>query len=95
MRHDAQNPIQTGLAPFSCATPEDVADSSDALVLVTEWPHNLEMDWGKLAGLMRTPLILDGRHVLDSARLTRAGFRYLALAGWNPSAVDAGMAVSK
>jgi len=86
---------QPALASFCCATPEEVADSSDALVLVTEWPHYLEMDWSKLAGMMRTPLILDGRHVLDSARLTRAGFRYLALAGWNPSAVDAGMAVSK
>ena len=86
---------QPALASFCCATPEEVADSSDALVLVTEWPHYLEMDWSKLAGMMRTPLILDGRHVLDPARLTRAGFRYLALAGWNPSAVDAGMAVSR
>lgn len=86
---------QPALAPFCCASPEEAADSADALVLVTEWPHYLEMDWGKLAGIMRTPLIVDGRHVLDPARLTRSGFRYLALAGWNPSAADAGMAVSK
>lgn len=85
---------QPGLAPFCCPTAEDVADGSDALVLVTEWPQYLEMDWAKLAGVMRTPLVLDGRHVLDSARLTRAGFRYLALAGWNPSAVAAGTATT-
>jgi UDPglucose 6-dehydrogenase len=86
---------QPALAPFCCGTPEDVAQSSDALVLVTEWPQYLEMDWGRLAGVMRTPLVLDGRHVLDSARLTRAGFRYLALAGWNAPVAGAGMAVSK
>jgi UDPglucose 6-dehydrogenase len=76
---------QPGLAAYCCATPEDAAESSDALVLVTEWPQYLEMDWAKLAARMRTPLILDGRHVLDSGRLTRAGFRYLAIAGWNPA----------
>lgn len=81
---------QPGLAPYCCTTPEDVADGSDALVLVTEWPQYLEMDWAKLAGLMRTAIVLDGRHVLDSGRLTRAGFRYLALAGWNPSGVATG-----
>jgi UDPglucose 6-dehydrogenase len=76
---------QPALAAYCCETPEEAADSSDALVLVTEWPQYLEMDWAKLASRMRTPLILDGRHVLDSGRLTRAGFRYLALAGWNPA----------
>jgi hypothetical protein len=29
---------------------------------------------------MRTAIILDGRLVLDRARLTRAGFRYVAIA---------------
>jgi UDPglucose 6-dehydrogenase len=81
---------QPALAPFCCETPEDVADEAEALVLVTEWPQYLEMDWVKLAAVMRTPLVLDGRHVLDPARLTRAGFRYLSLAGWSPSALMAG-----
>ena len=35
----------------------------------------------ELAGRMRTPIVLDGRHVLDRARLTRFGFRYLGIAG--------------
>ena len=30
---------------------------------------------------MRTPILLDTRHVLDRARVTRAGFRYITLAG--------------
>ncbi len=80
---------QPALAPFCCPTAEAVAEGADALVLVTEWPQYLEMDWARLAPLMRTALVLDGRHVLDSARLARAGFRYLALAGWNPSSAPA------
>jgi UDPglucose 6-dehydrogenase len=72
---------QPMLAPFLCASPADVADDCDALVLVTEWPQYLELDWAKLGITMRSPRVLDGRHALDPDRLTRAGFRYLSLAG--------------
>jgi UDPglucose 6-dehydrogenase len=76
---------QPTLEPYLCETPEEVADSADALVLVTEWPQYLELDWAKLGVSMRTPIVLDGRHALDQQRLTRAGFRYLAAAGWTPT----------
>ena len=72
------------MASFCCATPEELAESCDVVVLMTEWPQYLEMDWSILAGLMQTPLVLDGRCALDPAHLTRAGFRYTTLAGWNP-----------
>jgi UDPglucose 6-dehydrogenase len=64
-----------------CATPAEVAREADALVLVTEWPQYLELDWEALAASMRTPILLDGRHVLDRGRVTRAGFRYIGVAG--------------
>ncbi len=64
-----------------CETPEDVARDADALVLVTEWPQYRELDWEPLARSMRSPIILDGRHSLDRGRMTRAGFRYIGLAG--------------
>ena len=54
---------------------------ADAVVLVTEWPQYRELDWEPLARSMRTAIMLDGRLVLDRARLTRAGFRYLGLSG--------------
>jgi len=59
----------------------EVAREADALVLVTEWPQYLDLNWESLASGMRTPVLLDTRHVLDRARVTRAGFRYLSLAG--------------
>ncbi len=64
-----------------CETPEEVADGSDAVVLVTEWPQYRDMSWEQVCGTMRTPIVLDGRNALDRAMLARCGFRYLGLAG--------------
>ena len=80
---------QPDLAEYCCDTPEDAVADCDAVVLVTDWPQYLEMDWSALAPRMRTPLVLDGRHALDACRLARSGFRYLALAGWNPASAAA------
>jgi UDPglucose 6-dehydrogenase len=59
----------------------EVARDTDAVVLITEWPQYLELDWESLASVMRTPILLDTRHALDRGRITRAGFRYITLAG--------------
>jgi len=59
----------------------EVAREADAVVLITEWPQYLDMDWESLASIMRTPILLDTRHALDRGRITRAGFRYITLAG--------------
>ncbi|MFF5231870.1 UDP-glucose dehydrogenase family protein [Dactylosporangium sp. NPDC000521] len=69
------------LAASLCASVDEVFDDSDAVVLVTEWPQYLELDWGKYVGLMRTPVVLDGRNVLDPQRLSRLGYTYLTIAG--------------
>src|SRR5580704_7542785 len=64
-----------------CATAEEVAQGADALVLTTEWPQYRDLDWEQVAKSMRSAILVDGRHALDRARLTRAGFRYVGLAG--------------
>jgi UDPglucose 6-dehydrogenase len=63
------------------ADAREVARDTDAVVLITEWPQYLELDWESLASVMRTPILLDTRHALDRGRITRAGLRYLTLAG--------------
>jgi UDPglucose 6-dehydrogenase len=72
---------QPELAPFLSDTLDGLFDDCDAVVLVTEWAQYLEMDWAKFVGLMRTPILLDGRHVLDAERMARLGYKYLAIAG--------------
>jgi UDPglucose 6-dehydrogenase len=62
-----------------CSTPEEVAEGCDALVLVTEWNEYRDLDWDAIAGKMRTPFVLDGRHVLDREKLHRSGLRCAAI----------------
>ncbi len=58
---------------------EQLAADADALVLVTEWPQYRDLPWARLAELMRTPLLLDGRNFLDQAALEAAGFQYIGM----------------
>jgi UDPglucose 6-dehydrogenase len=64
-----------------CATPEEVARDADAVVLVTEWPQYRDLDWEAIRPTMKTPVLLDGRQLFDRERMTRAGYRYIALIG--------------
>ncbi len=58
---------------------DQLASEADALVLVTEWPQYRDLPWAKLAGVMRTPLLLDGRNFLPQATLEAAGFQYIGM----------------
>ncbi|HEX7661454.1 MAG TPA: UDP-glucose/GDP-mannose dehydrogenase family protein [Pseudonocardiaceae bacterium] len=55
------------------------AKDTNALVILTEWPHYRTLDWPTLATYMRTPVIIDTRNLLDPATLARAGFAYYGL----------------
>lgn len=69
------------LGVILCESPAQVAEDSDALVLVTEWPHYRELAWDDLVTRMRSAIILDGRNALDRTLLGRCGFRYVGIAG--------------
>ncbi|MGH2831142.1 MAG: UDP-glucose dehydrogenase family protein [Solirubrobacteraceae bacterium] len=49
---------------------------ADAMVLVTEWPQFLELDWGRVAQTMNGDLVIDGRNALDAEAIAAAGLRY-------------------
>jgi UDPglucose 6-dehydrogenase len=72
---------QPDLAHRLAGTLDEVFDDSDAVVLVTKWAQYLDLDWGKFIGLMRTPVLLDGRHCLERSRLEKLGYRYLTTTG--------------
>jgi UDPglucose 6-dehydrogenase len=52
-----------------------VADA-DAVVLVTEWPEFMELDWGQVARAMRGDVVIDGRNALDAGTIRAAGLTY-------------------
>jgi UDPglucose 6-dehydrogenase len=63
----------------ACENVCEMADGCDALVLLTEWNEYRDLDWEAMAGRMRVPFLLDGRHALDREKLARAGFRYVSI----------------
>ncbi len=75
-----------GIDVILCDSPEKVAENADAVVLVTEWPQYSDLDWEAIAKTMRTPILLDGRNVLDAARLRGIGFRYIGMGTVEPAA---------
>jgi UDPglucose 6-dehydrogenase len=59
-----------------CPDPYEAAQGSDALVVLTEWDEFRTLDLARLRSLMRRPVLLDGRNILDPRAARAAGFRY-------------------
>ncbi|MDD5750470.1 MAG: UDP-glucose/GDP-mannose dehydrogenase family protein [Candidatus Pacebacteria bacterium] len=62
-----------------CASALEAARGTDVLVLATEWPEFLQVDWQELKKTMRSASIADGRNFLPKAELTTDGFNYLGI----------------
>jgi len=58
------------------AGPMDAATDADAVVLLTEWNEFRWLDFHRLAEVMRSPVIVDARNLLDPPVLRQLGFRY-------------------
>jgi UDPglucose 6-dehydrogenase len=54
----------------------DAVRDADAAVIVTEWPEFASLPSGEVREAMRTPLIIDGRNLLDPEAARAAGFEY-------------------
>lgn len=54
----------------------DALDGADALVIATEWPQFANADLHEIAKRLRTPLVFDGRNLLDPADTIAAGLEY-------------------
>ena len=64
-------------------TPYGAVEEADLVILLTEWPEYRELDFVRLAGAMRRPLVLDTKQFLRPKRaaLAAAGLTLLSLAG--------------
>jgi UDPglucose 6-dehydrogenase len=51
-------------------------DGADAVILVTEWKQYRELDPVEVSRLVRNPLVVDGRNVLDPVAWRAAGWTY-------------------
>ena len=67
-------------------SPYQAVEGADALVLVTEWKQFRQPDFARVRGLMRMPVLFDGRNIYDSQQLSEAGFLYRGIG--RPAAGD-------
>ncbi|MFI8482794.1 UDP-glucose dehydrogenase family protein [Pseudomonas sp. NPDC078700] len=57
-------------------SPYTAAQGADALVLVTEWKQFRQPDFLRIRGIMRMPVLFDGRNIYDAKQLAELGFLY-------------------
>ena len=55
------------------------AEGADALVVGTGWPEFRALDFARLRKVLRRPLIIDTKNLLDSERLRAMGYQYMGV----------------
>jgi UDPglucose 6-dehydrogenase len=56
-----------------------MAKDCDALIVVTEWNEFKQLDLEKVKGLLKSPVIYDGRNIYDPKVMKEIGFTYRAV----------------
>ncbi|HXZ94438.1 MAG TPA: UDP-glucose/GDP-mannose dehydrogenase family protein, partial [Dehalococcoidia bacterium] len=56
--------------------PYEVADGSDALIILTEWDEFRKLDLAKVKSLLKQPVIIDGRNIFEPFQMRQLGFVY-------------------
>jgi UDPglucose 6-dehydrogenase len=62
-----------------CETPYAAAEGVDALVVGTGWPEFRGLDFEKIKHLLKRPVIVDTKNLLDCVRLRAMGFEYVGV----------------
>jgi UDPglucose 6-dehydrogenase len=57
----------------------EAAENAEALVLTTEWNEFQGVDFEQVRKSMYTPIIFDGRNLLDPSTMKELGFRYFGI----------------
>ena len=61
------------------ADPYEAVIDVDAMVLMTEWAEFHLPDFNRMADLMKSKVIFDGRNIYDPVELKRMGFTYFGI----------------
>jgi UDPglucose 6-dehydrogenase len=62
-----------------CEKSYDALAGADALAIVTEWNEFREPDFEKMRGLMRAPVVFDGRNIYSPEHMRALGFTYFSI----------------
>ncbi len=62
-----------------CRDAYSMAQKTDCLILLTEWPQFGELDYKRIGQSMSQPVFFDGRNLLDKTTMGKHGFEYYAI----------------
>jgi UDPglucose 6-dehydrogenase len=62
-----------------CEKSYDALVGADALAIVTEWNEFREPDFERMRGLLRSPVIFDGRNIYSPEQMKALGFTYFSI----------------
>ena len=62
-----------------CDNPDEVLESADALIVLTEWNVFRSPDFTKIKTALSNPVIFDGRNVYDPDNMKELGFKYYSI----------------
>lgn len=62
-----------------CDDRYEAVTDADVLLILTDWPQFVEVDYERVMAAMQTPCIVDARNMLDAAKLRKQGFSYLGM----------------
>ena len=71
---DVARPVLPAVEMFD--DPYTMAKDCDALMVVTEWNEFKQLDLEKVRGLLKSPVIFDGRNIYDPKTMKEMGFNY-------------------
>ncbi len=62
-----------------CESAYAAAEGADALVVGTGWPEFRSLDFEKIKRLLKRPVVLDTKNLLDGTRLRAMGYQYVGV----------------
>ncbi|MDY7992040.1 UDP-glucose/GDP-mannose dehydrogenase family protein [Paenibacillus polymyxa] len=76
-----------------CSSPQQAAEGSDAVCLLTDWEEFKKVDLVQLASILRKPVLIDGRNVFAEEQIQGSGLEYYSvgrprMSGWNRDKVE-------
>lgn len=57
----------------------DAVKDADIIAILTEWQEFAELDWQKIAGMVRKKNIMDCRNLLNASEIKELGFKYACI----------------
>jgi UDPglucose 6-dehydrogenase len=80
-----------------CQSAYEVAEGTDALVIITEWNEFKSLDMVQIRSTMHRPVLIDGRNIYEPLEMNRLGFIYRGMGratGPAPSVLPSGDSTS-